>query len=164
MIYFHCNVAQRTIGTGYLPWIIFDYYGNEYGKYLFTSQRVCMLYFGDKRENAVNLPHSAKKKIGFLVEIKEKDKSKKVAPKNKVVLKLLHHRLGHISTRSLMFEYTAKVWQDIELRIDTDPFFKSCQISSMNKNVRSKNLLEPKALFKWVYGHYSSSTPKRYDM
>ena len=46
---------------------------------------------------------------------------------------------------------TANVWQDIELRIDTDPFFTSCHTFSMNKNTRSKNPLKPKAPFKWVF-------------
>ena len=43
---------------------------------------------------------------------------------------------------------TENVWKDIELRIYTDPFCTSCQISSMNKKARSKNPLKPKAHFK----------------
>ena len=35
---------------------------------------------------------------------------------------------------------TYNVWKDIELRIDPDPFFTSCQISSMNKKARSKKI------------------------
>ena len=53
-------------------------------------------------------------------------KSKKIAPRKKVALELLHPRLGHISTRSLMSGYTANICQYIELRIDPDPFFTSC--------------------------------------
>ena len=45
---------------------------------------------------------------------------------------------------------TANVWKDIELRIYTDPFCTSCQISSMNKKDISKYPLKPKAPFKWV--------------
>ena len=45
---------------------------------------------------------------------------------------------------------TANVWEDIEIRIYPYPFCTSCQISSMNKNSRSKNPLNPKAPFKWV--------------
>ena len=78
--------------------------------------------FGDKEKNAVTLPHSAQKKHAFLGEIKKMSKSKKIAPRNKVSLKLLHHRLGHRSTRSLMAGYTVKIWHEIELRIDPEPF------------------------------------------
>ena len=70
----------------------------------------------------MTLPYSAQSKHAFLVKIKEKAKSKKVKPRNKVALVLLHHRLGHRSTRSLMAGDTENVWQDIELIIDTYPF------------------------------------------
>ena len=60
---------------------------------------------------------SAQRKSAFLVKIKENIKSKKIAPINKVALELLHHRLGHRSTISLMSGDTVNVWQDIELRI-----------------------------------------------
>ena len=57
--------------------------------------------------------------------------------------------------------YTANVWEDIDLRIYTDPFFKPCQISSMNKKYRSKNPLKPKSPFKWVFmGIITSTSPK----
>ena len=45
---------------------------------------------------------------------------------------------------------TSNVWKDIELRIYSDPFCTSFQISLMNKNDRPKNLLKPNAPFKWV--------------
>ena len=111
---------------------------------------VCNVYFGDKRENSVTVPHSSYMKHDLLVKIKEKAKSNKVAPRNKVVLVFLHHRLGHRPTTSLMAEYTANVWQDIKIGIDTDPFCISCQISSINKKARSKNPLKPKVPLKWV--------------
>ena len=63
-------------------------------------------------------------------------KSKKIAPRKKVALELLHHRLVHRSTRSLIDGDTANVWQFIEPRIDTDPFCTLCQIYSMNKKDR----------------------------
>ena len=44
---------------------------------------------------------------------------------------------------------TANVWEDVDLRIDPDPFCTSCQISSMNKKAGSKIPLKPKAPFKW---------------
>ena len=65
-------------------------------------------------------------------------KSKKIAPRNKVALELLHHILGHRSTISSMAGDTANVWKDIELRIDPDPFCTSFQISSINKKARYK--------------------------
>ena len=63
-------------------------------------------------------------------------KSKKKSPRKKFALKLLHHIFRQRYTRSLMTGDTENVWEDIELRIDPDPFFTSCQISSMNKKVR----------------------------
>ena len=63
----------------------------------------------------------------------------------------MHQRLGHRSTISLLAGDAANVWEDIEIRIDPDHFCTSCQISSMNKNSRSKIPLKPKAPFKWVY-------------
>ena len=57
---------------------------------------------------------------------------------------------------------TANVWEDVELRIDPDHFFTSCQISSLNKKDGSKIPLKPKAPFKWVFMDIVPSTaPKR---
>ena len=53
-------------------------------------------------------------------------KSKKIAPRNKVALGLLHHRLGHIYPRSLMDGDAVNVWKNIDLSIDTDSFCTSC--------------------------------------
>ena len=77
-------------------------------------------------------------------------KTKKLPARNKIALELLHHRLGHRSTKSLLAGDTANVWDDIELRIYPDPCFTSCQISSMNKKARSKIPLKAKAPSKWV--------------
>ena len=57
-----------------------------------------------------------------------------------------------------MAGYTANFWEDIELRIDPDPFCTSCQISSMNKQDRSKIKLKPKAPFKWGFMDIIPST------
>ena len=65
-------------------------------------------------------------------------KTKKLPDRKKIALELLHQRLGHRSTRSLLAGDTDNVWEGIELRIDPDPFCTSCQISSMNKKDRSK--------------------------
>ena len=83
------------------------------------------------------------------------ESSKKNAKRNpkrkKIALELMHHRLGHRSTRSLMAGDTANVWEDAELKIDADPFCTSCKISFMNKKARSKVPLKSKAPFKWGF-------------
>ena len=53
---------------------------------------------------------------------------------------------------------TANVWEDVELRIDPDPFFTSCKIYSVNKKARSKIPMKPKAPFKWVFMDIIPST------
>ena len=90
-------------------------------------------------------------------------KSNKIAPSKKVAFGLLHHGLGHRSTRSLMDGDIENVWKYIEPRIYPDPFFTSCQISSINKKAWSQNPLKPKAPFKWVYGYYSRNSTKMFD-
>ena len=84
------------------------------------------------------MPHSAQRKHAFLEKIKDMSKTKKLPSRRKIALGLLHQRLGHIYTRSLLAEDTANVWEDIELRIYPDPFCTSYQISSMNKNLGIK--------------------------
>ena len=119
------------------------------------------MYLGSKEKNAVTLPHSAQRKHAFLGKIMEKSMENKLPARKKVALELLHQRLGHISTRSLLVEDTANVWEDVELRIYPDPVCTSCQISSMNKNVRSKIPLKRKAPFKWVFMDiFPSTAPK----
>ena len=78
-------------------------------------------------------------------------KNKKIPPKNKIGLELMHQRLVHRSTISLLAGDTDNVWGGIELKLDPDPFCTSCQISSMNKQARYKNSLKPKSPFKWVF-------------
>ena len=84
--------------------------------------------------------------------------TKKLPSRKKIALELLRHRLGHRTNIPLWDEDTANVWEDIELRIDTDPFCTSCQIYSMNKNDRSKTPLKPKAPFKWYFMDIIPST------
>ena len=72
-------------------------------------------------------------------------KKNKFPAGKKIALELLHQRLGHRSTRSLLAGDTANIWEDVELIIDPDPFCTSCKISSMNKKDRSKIPLKPKA-------------------
>ena len=86
------------------------------------------------------------------------EKSKKNPARKKIALELLHQILGHISTRSSIAGDSTNVWEDVELRIDPDPFCTSCKISSMNKKARSKLTMKPKAPFKWVFMDIIPST------
>ena len=70
----------------------------------------------------MTLQHSVQRKNEFLEKTKEEAKPKKVTDRKKDTLELLHHRLGHRFTRSLMAGDTVNVWQDIELRIYPEPF------------------------------------------
>ena len=88
-------------------------------------------------------------------------KTKKLQPRKIFDLELLHQRLGHKYTRSLLAWDTANAWEDIELRIYLDPFCTSCQIYSMNKKARSNNGLKTKAPFKWVFINIIPSTASK---
>ena len=77
--------------------------------------------------------------------------SKKNPARNKIALELLHQILGHRSTRSLLAGDTANFWENVELRIDPDPFCTSCQISSMKKKAWDKIPLNPKSPFECVF-------------
>ena len=94
----------------------------------------CTVYFGAKEDNAVKLPHSSVRKHAFVVKSMEISKKNPIKnPKRKkIALELMHQRLGHRSTRSLIAGDTANVWEDVDLKIDPDPFCTSCKISSMN--------------------------------
>ena len=80
----------------------------------------------------------------------EMSKKKKLPARKKIALELLHQRLGHRSTISMLAGYTDNVWEGSEIRIDPDPFCTSCQMYSINKKARAKIPLKPKAPFKWV--------------
>ena len=86
------------------------------------------------------------------------ESSKKNPKRKKIALELMHQRLGHRSTRSLIVGDTANNWEYVELRLDPDPFCTSCKFSSMNKKARSKIPLKPKAPFKWVFMDIIPST------
>ena len=110
----------------------------------------CTVYFGAEKDSAVTLLHSSHRKHAFTGKIKDMSKRNKLLARKKIALEFLHQRLGHRSTRSLLAGDTANVWEDVELRKYPDPFCTSCQISSMNKEARSKIALKPKAPFNWV--------------
>ena len=65
-------------------------------------------------------------------------KKNKLPARKTIALELLHQILGHRSTRSVLAGDTGNVWEDVELRIDPDPFCTSCQISSMKKKLGLK--------------------------
>ena len=59
-----------------------------------------------------------------------------------------------------MAEDTPNSCQDIELKIDPDPFFTSCQISSINEKKWAPKLIETKATFQMgFYGYFSATSP-----
>ena len=118
----------------------------------------CTVYFGSEKKNAVILPHSAQRKHAFTGKIKDLSKKNKIPAREKIALELLHQRLGHRYTRSLLAGDTDNVWEDAELRIDPDPFFTSCKISSMKKKARSKIPLKP-----GFYGYNSINSTKNID-
>ena len=80
------------------------------------------MYFGAEKKNSLTLPHRAQRKNAFLEKIKDMSKKNKLPARKKIALELLHQRLGHRSTISLLAETTANVWEDVELRINPDPF------------------------------------------
>ena len=85
----------------------------------------CTVYLGAKEDNAVTLPHSAVRKHAFMG--KSMESSKKNPKRKKIALELMHQRLGHRYTRSLIAGDTANVWEDAEIKIDPDPFCTSCK-------------------------------------
>ena len=98
----------------------------------------CTVYFGAKEKNKVTLPHSAQRKHAFLGKIKEMSKTKTLPYRKKIALEFLHQRLGHRYTRSLLYGDTANFWEDIEIRIDPDPFCTSCHIFPRTKRLGLK--------------------------
>ena len=70
----------------------------------------CAVDFGENREITVTLPQSAQRKYVFFAVIKEMSKTKKLPSRTKIALEFLHHRLGYISTRSLLDGDTANFW------------------------------------------------------
>ena len=88
-------------------------------------QRVLHGVLRRKEDNAVTLPHSAVRKHAFMGKCMES--SKKNPKRKKIALELMHQRLGHRSTRSLIAGDTVNIWEDAELKIDEDPFCTSCK-------------------------------------
>ena len=70
----------------------------------------------------MTLPHRAHRKHGFLSKTKQESKSKTTTPQNIIPMELLYQRLGHGSRRYLPDGDNADVCQDIDIRVDPDPF------------------------------------------
>ena len=74
---------------------------------------------------------------------------------------LLHQILGHRPTRSILDKDTANVWQDIDLRVDPDPFCISRQISTINKRSCSKTPLKSKTPYKQFFVYIIPATSSK---
>ena len=105
-----------------------------------------MVFFSTNEQNVVTLLHSTHQKHEFLVKTKKSTIQKKIT-KRKVSLDLFYQILGHMSTRLLRDGDNANVWQCIDMRVDPDPFSKSCQKSTMNKKPIPNTPLKPKTPF-----------------
>ena len=53
-------------------------------------------------------------------------------------------------------------WQDTDIKIDPDPFYTLCQISTINKKSVSKTHLNPKTSFKWAFMDIIPATPSKH--
>ena len=87
-------------------------------KRAFSIKGFYTVYFGADKRNAVTLPHSAQRKHAFTVKIKNMSKKNKFPARKKIALELLHQKLGHRSTRSLLAVDTANVWLICDLISD----------------------------------------------
>ena len=76
----------------------------------FFHKGFCTVYFGAKENNAVTLPHNAQRKHLFIGKIKEMSKKNKLPARKRIALELLHQRLGHRYTRSLLAGDTDNAW------------------------------------------------------
>ena len=73
-------------------------------------------------------------------------------------MELLNQISGHRSTRSLLYGDNTNVWQDTDIRVDTDPFFTSFHIYTINKKAISNTHLKYNTTFKWVFMDIIPST------
>ena len=95
--------------------------------------------------------------------MKEKSKSQKLIPKKKASLEFLHQILGYKYTKSILDGYTANAWQDIDIRVDPDPFCTSCPIFTINK-VLIKDTFESKYTFQvGFHGHHNSHIFQKFN-
>ena len=91
--------------------VMLNHYVNEFRTYLYFSKRVLQRILLIRVNNAVTLPHSAQRKHEFLGKIKEMSKKRKLPARKKMALELLHQRLGHRYTISLLAGDADNVWE-----------------------------------------------------
>ena len=65
----------------------------------------------------------------------EKSNKNTFPVRKKIALELLHRILGHRSTISLLAGDTANVWEDVELRIDPDPFLHIMHVFLLSSHI-----------------------------
>ena len=75
------------------------------------TKRVLNGVLRSREKNAVKLPHSAQRKHACAGKIKNMSKKNKCPARKKIVLELLHQRLGHRSIISLLAGDTENVWE-----------------------------------------------------
>ena len=109
----HRNVTKCTFGTRSMRQVILNNYVNKLRTYLFITQMVFYCILSSKREKCSYITTSAQRKHAFFGKIKEMSKTKKSPARKKIALELLHQRLGHRSTRSLLAGDNANGWEDI---------------------------------------------------
>ena len=97
-----------------------------------------------------------------MIKANEKSKPQRKIPKKKGSMELLHQRLGHIYTRSLLAVNTEKVYQDIDIKADPDPFCTSCQIYTINEKAISKKPLKSRTPFRWVFMYITLYTSPKF--
>ena len=85
----------------------------------------CTVYFRAKNENAVTLHIVHKGNMHFGGKSRKFQRQRNYQLEKKITLESLHQRLGDRSTRLLLAGDTANVWEEIEFRIDPDPFCTS---------------------------------------
>ena len=89
--------------------------------------------------------------------------SKKIAPRRKVDLGLLHLILGNSSNRSLMEVDTADVGKILNLRYIQTPFAHHVRYLQLIKRKGQKIQWNQRHLSNGFYVHYSRNIPKRFD-
>ena len=93
--------------------------------------------------------------------MKEKSISQKQISKKKASLESWNHGLWHRPTRPILSGYNANIWQDVEIKVDPDPFYTSYQISMINKKARSKIPSKSKKPSKWLFMDITPGTTSK---
>ena len=106
----------------------------------------CMVLFSDKKQNVVTLRHSIQRKIYIFGTNEGKFIITKANSLKESFLGVIPSEIKHRSTRLLLVGYASNVCQEIELRLDPDPYCSSCQTSTINKMLYQRHLWNPRHL------------------